>query len=74
MMTAWMSGQPLENTEALLEAVEHSNEASIKALLSQGADPNSKTQTGQTMLMSAASKGHLEVVKKFIKINTESNG
>ena len=42
MMTAWMSGQPLENTKALLEAVERSDEASIKALLSQGADPNSK--------------------------------
>jgi len=40
-----MSGQSLENTEALLEAVERSDEANVKALLSQGADPNSKTQT-----------------------------
>ena len=45
MITAWMSGQPLENTEALWEAVERSDEANVKALLSQGADPNSKTQT-----------------------------
>ena len=45
MMTAWMAGQRLENTDALLEAVEHSNEANVKTLLSQGADPNSKTQT-----------------------------
>ena len=45
MITAWMSGQSLENTEALLEAVERSDEANVKTLLSQGADPNSKTQT-----------------------------
>ena len=40
-----MSGQSLENPKALLEAVERSDEASVQALLSQGADPNSKTQT-----------------------------
>ena len=38
MMTAWMSGQPLENTEVLLEAVERSDEAGVKALLSQGGE------------------------------------
>ena len=42
MMTPWMSGQGLENTEALCKAVERSQEASVKALLSQRADPNSK--------------------------------
>ena len=45
MITAWMSGQPLENTEALWEAVKRSDEANVKTLLSQGADPNSNTQT-----------------------------
>ena len=45
MMTACMSGQQLKNTKALWEAVERSNEANVKTLLSQGADPNSKTQT-----------------------------
>ena len=52
MMTACMSGQQLKNTKALWEAVERSDEASVKALLNQGADFNSKTQEGQTSLMS----------------------
>ena len=52
MMTACMSGQQLKNTKALWEAVERSDEASVKALLNQGADFNSKIQTGQTILMS----------------------
>ena len=38
MMTAWMSGQPLENTEALWEAVDRGDEASVKSLLSQGGE------------------------------------
>ena len=52
MITAWMSGQQLKNTKALWRAVERSDEASVKALLNQGADFNSKIQTGQTILMS----------------------
>ena len=40
-----LAQKPLENTEALLEAVKRSDEANVKTLLSQGADPNSKTQT-----------------------------
>ena len=52
MMTAWMAGQRLENTKALLEAVKRSDEASVKALLSQRADPNSKALAGHTILMS----------------------
>ena len=52
IITACMPGQRLKNTEALLEAVERSDEASVKALLNQGADFNSKTQESQTSLMS----------------------
>ena len=45
MMTAFLSGKkPLENTETLWEAVTGSDEASVKALLIQRADLNSKTQ------------------------------
>ena len=40
-----LAQKPLENTEALLEAVKRSDEANVKTLLSHGADPNSKTQT-----------------------------
>ena len=45
IITACMPGQRLKNTEALWEVVERSDEANVKALLSQGEDPNSKTQT-----------------------------
>ena len=46
-----LAQKPLENTKALWEAVERSDEASVKALLNQEADFNSKIQTGQTILM-----------------------
>ena len=51
MMTACISGQQLKNTKALWEAVERSDEASVKALLNQGADPNVKILAGHTILM-----------------------
>ena len=51
MMTACMSGQQLKNTKALWEAVERSNEASVKALLNQGENPNVKILAGHTILM-----------------------
>ena len=51
MMTACMSGQQLKNTKALWEAVERIDEASVKALLNQGADPNVKILAGHTILM-----------------------
>ena len=54
MMTAWMSGQRLENTQALLEVVKRIDEASVKALLNQGVDPNSKALAGHTILMSCS--------------------
>ena len=50
--TACMSGQQLKNTKARWEAVERSDEASVKALLSQRADSNSKALAGHTTLMS----------------------
>ena len=51
MRTACMSGQQLKNTKALCEAVERSNEASVKALLNQGENPNVKILAGHTILM-----------------------
>ena len=68
-----MPGQRLKNTEALWEAVERSDEASVKALLKQGANPNSKTQEGQTVLMIAAEKGHLGIVSALIKAKAKVN-
>ena len=48
IITAFVPAQKslgnLENTTSLWEAVDRSDEASVKALLSQRADPNSKTQ------------------------------
>ena len=64
IFTAFVPAQkPLENTDALWEA------ASIKALLKQGVDPNSKAQTGHTILMIAAYKRHLEIINQLIKAN-----
>ena len=62
----------LGNTEALWKAVTRGDEASVKALLNQGADPNSKVES-HTILMLPAYNGHLEVVKKIIKANADVN-
>ena len=53
IITTFVTAQKsVEDTEALWEAVERSDEASVKALLSQRADPNSKALAGHTILMS----------------------
>ena len=73
MITALTPEQGLKNTEELWEAVKRSDAASVKALLNQEVDPNSKTQEGQTIFMLVAYKGHLGIVRALIQANAEVN-
>lgn len=73
MITALTPEQRLKNTQELWEAVKRSDEARIKALLNQEADPNSKAQEGKTILMLAAYKGHLVTLKELIKAKAKVN-
>lgn len=57
----------------LLRAAEQGNTASVKALMSQGADVNAKSKDGWTALMFAATMGHTEIVKTLLAKGADVN-
>jgi uncharacterized protein len=55
----------------LLMAARANRESVMRALVAAGADPKIKAQDGTTLLMTAASSGHVEVVKYAYELSPE---
>ena len=59
--------------EELLSAAKKGEAATVKSLLSKGADVNAKTRYSQTPLMLAAQQGHIEIVKTLLEAGADMN-
>ena len=49
------------------------NLAGVRQLLSQGVDPNTKTNAGYTALMGASLRGHNQIVKILLDAGADPN-
>jgi ankyrin repeat protein len=59
--------------EELLAAAKKGDAATVKSLLSKGADVNAKTRYNQTPLMLAAQQGYVEIVKILLEAGADVN-
>jgi ankyrin repeat protein len=63
--------RPAGEQTPLLMAARANRESVMRALVAAGADPKAKAQDGTTLLMAAASSGHVEVVKYAYELSPE---
>ncbi len=62
-----------DKEKAIGAAVANGDTAEAQSLLDQGADPNSKTDNGKTLLMLAAYLGHTDIAKLLIDKGADVN-
>ena len=67
-----LTGNHSLNTE-LISAASSRDDARLRAVLGQGADPNFRNSAGHTALMLAAMRGNLEVVKTLLRQGADKN-
>jgi uncharacterized protein len=65
--------RPAGEQTSLLLAARANRESVMRALVAAGADPKIKAQDGTTLLMAAASSGHVEVVKYAYELSPDIN-
>ena len=58
--------------EVLIAAATRGDAAAVRTLLANGADVNAKTSKGETALMLASAKGHLDVVKALLAAKADA--
>ncbi len=63
--------RPVGEQTPLLLAARANRESVMRALVAGGADPKIKAQAGTTLLMAAASSGHVEVVKYAYELSPD---
>jgi hypothetical protein len=67
------AGMPVETAGALREAVDRGKAGVVKLLLEHGADRNAKDSYGQSLVMTAASNHHVEVLDALIAAGADVN-
>lgn len=67
------SAAPTDKAEALWEAARKGDATTLKKLLDDGVDVNTKYRYGTTALFSACDRGHLEVVKLLLERGADVN-
>ena len=65
--------RPAGEQTPLLMAARANRESVMRALVAAGADPKLKAEDGTTLLMAAASSGHVEVVKYAYELDPDIN-
>lgn len=68
-----MDVEPTELGKQLITAIRNDNPVQVEKLLSEGVDPNSRTDEGTTALILAAKRGYLEICRLLIARGADVN-